>query len=52
MTRIPIQFSLNGVLGRVIGWMMRVLNKRYLAQELAGLKRRNEELARGTVTGA
>jgi hypothetical protein len=37
-----------GFLGRVIGWMMRGLNERYLAQEAAGLKRRSEERARGT----
>jgi hypothetical protein len=37
-----------GFLGRVIGWMMRGINERYLAQEAAGLKRRSEERARGT----
>jgi hypothetical protein len=43
----PTTFA--GLLGRVIGWMMRGLNKRYLAQEAAGLKRRSEERARGTL---
>jgi hypothetical protein len=37
-----------GFLGRVIGWMMRGLNDRYLAQEMGGLKRRSEERARDT----
>ena len=35
--------------GRVIGWMMRGLNDRYLAQEMDGIKRRSEDRALGHV---
>jgi hypothetical protein len=46
-SRVTLSVTFAGFLGRVIGWMMRGLNKRYLAQEGAGLKRRSEERARG-----
>jgi hypothetical protein len=45
---VTLSVTFAGFLGRVIGWMMRGLNERYLAQEAAGLKRRSEERARGT----
>jgi uncharacterized protein YndB with AHSA1/START domain len=47
-SRVTLSVTFGGFLGRVIGWMMRGLNERYLAQEAAGLKRRSEERARGT----
>ena len=47
-SRVTLSVTFDGFLGRVIGWMMRGLNERYLAQEAAGLKRRSEERARGT----
>jgi uncharacterized membrane protein len=47
-SRVTLSVTFAGVLGRVIGWMMRGLNERYLADEAAGLKRRSEERARGT----
>ena len=47
-SRVTLSVTFAGFLGRVIGWMMRGLNERYLAQESAGLKRRSEERARGT----
>ncbi len=47
-SRVTLSVTFAGFLGRVIGWMMRGLNERYLAQEAAGLKRRSEERARGT----
>lgn len=47
-SRVNLSVTFTGVLGRVIGWLMRDLNNRYIAQEAAGLKRRSEELARGT----
>jgi len=47
-SRVTLSVTFAGILGRAIGWMMRGLNKRYLAQEAAGLKRRSEERARGT----
>jgi hypothetical protein len=47
-SRVTLSVTFSGLLGRVIGWMMRGLNERYLAQEAAGLKRRSEERARGT----
>lgn len=46
-SRVTLSVTFAGVLGRVIGWLMRGLNTRYLAQEAAGLKRRSEERARG-----
>ena len=33
---------------QIIGWMMRGLNQRYIAQEAAVLKQRSEERARAT----
>ena len=45
--RVTLSVTFAGFLGRVVGWMMRGLNQRYLAQEVAGLKRRSEERARG-----
>jgi carbon monoxide dehydrogenase subunit G len=47
-SRVTLSVTFGGFLGRVIGWLMRGLNERYLAQEAAGLKRRAEERARGT----
>ena len=47
-SRVTLSVTFAGFLGRAIGWMMRGLNDRYLAQEMAGLKRRSEERARGT----
>ena len=47
-SRVTLSVTFAGFLGRVIGWVMRGLNERYLAQEAAGLKRRSEERARGT----
>lgn len=47
-SRVTLSVTFSGLLGRFIGWMMRGLNERYLAQEAAGLKRRSEERARGT----
>ena len=47
-SRVTLSVTFAGVLGRIIGWTMRGLNERYLAQEAAGLKRRSEERARGT----
>ena len=44
---VTLTVTFSGFLGRVIGWMMRGLNQRYLAEEAAGLKRRSEERARG-----
>jgi uncharacterized protein YndB with AHSA1/START domain len=46
-SRVTLTVTFAGFLGRVIGWMMRGLNERYLAQEAAGLKSRSEERARG-----
>ena len=46
-SRVRLSVTFAGFLGQVIGWVMRGLNKRYLAQEAAGLKRRSEERARG-----
>jgi uncharacterized protein YndB with AHSA1/START domain len=37
---VSIQFA--GLLGPLIGWIMRGLNRRYLEMEAAGLKRRSE----------
>ena len=45
-SRVTLSVTFAGFLGRVVGWMMRGLNNRYLAQEAAGLKRRSEERAR------
>lgn len=47
-SRVTLSVTFAGFLGRVIGWVMRGLNERYLAEEAAGLKRRSEERARGT----
>ena len=47
-SRVTLSVTFAGFLGRVIGWLMRDLNNRYIGQEAAGLKRRSEELARGT----
>ena len=47
-SRVTLSVTFAGFLGRIIGWLMRGLNERYLAQEAAGLKRRSEERARGT----
>jgi uncharacterized protein YndB with AHSA1/START domain len=47
-SRVTLSVTFAGFLGRVIGWVMRGLNERYLADEAAGLKRRCEERARGT----
>ena len=47
-SRVTLSITFAGFLGRVIGWLMRDLNNRYIGQEAAGLKRRSEELARGT----
>jgi hypothetical protein len=47
-SRVTLSVTFSGLLGRVVGWMMRGLNERYLAEEAAGLKRRSEERARGT----
>ena len=44
-SRVTLSVRFAGFLGRVIGWMMRGLNNRYIAQEAAGLKRRSEERA-------
>ena len=46
-SRVTLSVTFGGFLGSAIGWMMRSLNKRYLAEEAAGLKRRSEERARG-----
>lgn len=45
-SRVTLSVTFAGLLGRVVGWMMRGLNERYLSQEAAGLKRRCEERAR------
>jgi hypothetical protein len=47
-SRVTLSVTFAGFLGRIIGWLMRGLNERYLAQEAAGLKLRSEERARGT----
>jgi hypothetical protein len=47
-SRVTLSVTFGGFLGRGIGWMMRGLNERYLAEEAAGLKRRSEERTRGT----
>ena len=46
-SRVTLSVTFSGFLGRVMGWVMRGLNERYLAEEAAGLKRRSEERARG-----
>ena len=46
-SRVTLSVTFAGFLGRVVGWLMRGLNRRYLAEEAAGLKRRSEERARG-----
>ena len=50
-SRVTLSVTFAGFLGRVVGWMMRGLNQRYLAEEAAGLKRRSEERARGADVG-
>jgi uncharacterized membrane protein len=45
-SRVILSVTFSGWLGRMIAWMMRGLNERYLAQEAAGLKRRSEDNAR------
>jgi hypothetical protein len=45
-SRATLSVTFSGFLGRVVGWLMRGLNNRYLAQEAEGLKRRSEERAR------
>lgn len=47
-SRVTLSVTFAGVLGRTIGWLMRGLNRRYLAQEAAGLKQRSEARARST----
>ena len=47
-SRVTLSVTFAGFLGRVIGWRMRDLNNRYIGPDAAGLKRRSEELARGT----
>jgi hypothetical protein len=47
-SRVTLSVTFAGFLGRIIGWLMRGLNERYLAQEAAGLKHRSEARARGT----
>jgi carbon monoxide dehydrogenase subunit G len=49
-SRVTLSVTFAGFLGRSIGWLMRGLNNRYLAQEAAGLKRRSEERARSADT--
>ena len=44
-SRVTLSVTYAGFLGKVVGWMTRDLNQRYLAQEAAGLKRRSEERA-------
>jgi hypothetical protein len=45
-SRVTLSVMFAGLLGRAVGWLMRGLNTRYIAQEAAGLKRRSEEWAR------
>jgi hypothetical protein len=45
--RVTLSVTFGGFLGRIVGWVMRGLNERYLADEASGLKRRSEERARG-----
>ncbi|HVK39551.1 MAG TPA: SRPBCC family protein [Candidatus Kapabacteria bacterium] len=49
-SRVTLSVTFTGFLGRAIGWMMRGLNRRYIAQEAEGLKRRSEERANDTNT--
>ena len=44
-SRVTLSVTFGGFLGTVIGWVMRGLNQRYIAQEADGLKRRSEERA-------
>jgi hypothetical protein len=44
--RVTLSVTFSGFMGRLVGWMMQGLNKRYISQEAAGLKRRSEERAR------
>lgn len=39
---VTLSVTFGGFLGRLIGWLMRGLNERYLAQEAEGLKQRSE----------
>jgi carbon monoxide dehydrogenase subunit G len=41
-SRVTLSVTFGGFLGRPIGWLMRGLNERYLAQEAEGLKQRSE----------
>ena len=50
-SRVTLSVTFGGFLGRTIGWLMRGLNQRYIAEEAAGLKRRSEELARSSANG-
>jgi hypothetical protein len=45
-SNVTLSVTFAGFLGRIVGWLMRGLNNRYLAQEAAGLKRQSEERAR------
>lgn len=44
-SRVTLSVTFGGLVGTVIGWVMRGLNQRYIAQEADGLKRRSEERA-------
>ena len=41
-SRVALRFSFAGVLGAPVGWLFRSTTERYLAQEVASLKRRVE----------
>jgi len=43
-SRVALRFCFAGVLGAPIGWLFRSTTERYLAQEVASLKRRVEGL--------
>ena len=47
-SRVTLSVTFGGLLGRIVGRLMRGLNQRYLAEEAAGLKRRSEERAQGS----
>ena len=44
-TRATLTLHFAGPLGRLLGWLTRNINDRYLGYEAAALKRRSEELA-------
>lgn len=44
--RVTLRLHYEGVLGRLLGRLTRVITNRYLGFESAGLKRRSEERAR------